>query len=102
MMIVVNTQYLENYSSDPAIPYWKAKGGFSYVIVNVPSNIESYLSIINSIEHSNDVSVEFATDWFVESDDAISQYESDHEIIDYNDLMELWSWKSSNERTIRD
>ena len=36
MMIVLRTQYRENYGT-PETPYWKNKGGSEYKITNVPT-----------------------------------------------------------------
>ena len=39
MQLVINTQYMENYSDDPKNPYLKFKGGTTYVIKNVGDDL---------------------------------------------------------------
>jgi hypothetical protein len=35
MMVVISTQYMENYGT-PTQSYWKYKGGSDYKVLNVP------------------------------------------------------------------
>tara|TARA_Y100001937_G_scaffold18849_1_gene26029 strand:+ start:1933 stop:2442 length:510 start_codon:yes stop_codon:yes gene_type:complete len=39
MQLVINTQYMENYSDDPKSPYLKFKGGTTYVIKSVGDDL---------------------------------------------------------------
>jgi hypothetical protein len=38
MMVVISTQYMENYGT-PTQSYWKYKGGSDYKVLNVPSTL---------------------------------------------------------------
>ena len=84
MMIVIDTQYKENYGAHDwdgvgACPqYWKFKGGSSYKITGVPLNID-YAAVVDmvrgEIEHSDDYSEQYILNWAVESDDFLSWFE---------------------------
>jgi hypothetical protein len=41
MMVVISTQYMENYGT-PTQSYWKYKGGSDYKVINVPSTLTPY------------------------------------------------------------
>lgn len=65
--IVIDTQYMENYSDDPTTPYWKCKGGSTYTIYgNWDTSIEKW-SVVEDvvaevrklIEYSNRASEEY-------------------------------------------
>lgn len=45
MKLVIQTQHRENYSDDPANPYWKNKGGDTYVVPDITEN--QYKRILN-------------------------------------------------------
>lgn len=74
-MIVVDTQYMENYGTAEA-PYWKAKGGSSYKILNVPLNqdLDAVVAAAN-IGYKNDYAEEYVIGWRVENDDYLSEFE---------------------------
>jgi hypothetical protein len=74
-MIVVTTQYMENYGSADE-PYWKFKGGADYKITNVPLNID-YNAVISAanIGYNNPMAREYVMSWSVESDDYLSEFE---------------------------
>ena len=101
-MIVVETQYLENYGSAEA-PYWKPKGGSSYKILNVPLNqdLEAVVAAAG-IGYQNDYAEEYVIDWHVENDDYLSEFERsqlDYEgritfpepTLEYADLVEQYA-----------
>lgn len=100
MMLVIDTQYLENYGS-PEEPYWKYKGGSSYKLVGVPEGIdlEEVVDMVRSeVEYRNPMSEEYILGYRMESDDWMSDFEKSqleyegaimyHEpTLDYNDLV---------------
>jgi hypothetical protein len=65
--IVIDTQYMENYSDDPKTPYWKSKGGSIYTIygnwdtsVEEWSKVEDVVREVSKlIEYSNPASEEY-------------------------------------------
>ena len=65
--IVIDTQYVENYSDDPKIPYWKPKGGSTYTIYgNWDTSVEEWhkvedvvREVSKLIEYSNPASEEY-------------------------------------------
>lgn len=105
MMLVIRTQYMENYGAhdwdgEGACPqYWKFKGGSEYKVVGVPLNID-YAEVVAmaGVETDNDYCREYILDWTLEADDYLSEFEKsqleyDGEIlfpepeIDYNGLV---------------
>jgi hypothetical protein len=105
-MLVIQTQYMENYGAhdwngEGECPqYWKCKGGSEYKILGVPLNIDLQEVVDQAdVEKSNDYCQETIVSWSVESDDYLSwfeksQLELDGEItikepeIEYADLIE--------------
>ena len=85
MMLVIETQCYENYAwnEDGSIgtgteAYWKAKGGSSYKVTGVPSNVDldEVVSIVrDQIEKASDYFTETIISWGVESDDWMSEFE---------------------------
>ena len=85
MIIVIRTQYMENYGAhdwdgEGVCPqYWKYKGGSEYKVRNIPSDIDTYPSIVGmvskDISRSDDYCREYVLEWFVESDDYMSWFE---------------------------
>ena len=84
MMIVIRTQYHENYGAHDwdgtgeCPQYWKAKGGTEYKILDVPLNIdynEFVKFALTGIETDTDYSSEYMVDWSMESDDYLSWFE---------------------------
>jgi len=72
MNIHVHTQYQENYSDDPTRPYWKFKGGSTYVIVGFnhpltaeigPAAERVVKALASSIEYENEMAIERIIDW---------------------------------------
>jgi len=108
MILVIETQIHENYAWDEdgnigtgPNAYWKAKGGQSYKILGVPSNVDpdEIVSIVrDDIEKASDYYMESIIGYGLEADDWTSWYEKsqleyDGEIqfpdptIEYNDLI---------------
>lgn len=84
MMLVIRTQYMENYGAHDwdgtgeCPQYWKAKGGSEYKILDVPLNIDYNQLVefaLTGIETNTEYSREYMTDWSMESDDYLSWYE---------------------------
>jgi len=84
MMLVISTQYHENYGAhdwdgEGECPqYWKAKGGSEYKILDVPLNVdynELVKFALTGIETDNEYCREVMIDWSIESDDYLSWYE---------------------------
>ena len=85
MMLVIETQCYENYAwkEDGSIgtgpdAYWKAKGGNSYKILGVPTNVDldEIVTLVRSdIERSNDYSQETIIGYGLEADDWLSGFE---------------------------
>jgi hypothetical protein len=82
MMLVIRTQYMENYGAHDwdgtgACPqYWKFKGGSEYKVVGVPLNID-YAEVVAmaGVETDNDYCREYVLDWSIEGDDYLSEFE---------------------------
>jgi hypothetical protein len=78
-MIVIQTQYRENYGTSTE-PYWKFKGGSEYKVTNAPDLSEEevtklVLSIRTKIEYNETMSEEYITDWFTAPETYLSQFE---------------------------
>lgn len=77
MMIVIETQYLENYGTEED-PYWKAKGGSCYKVTNVPLNVD-YKSVVEAvkgeIEYKSPFSEQYIVGWFIQEDGFLSDFE---------------------------
>ena len=76
MRLVIQTQYCENYG-DTNKPYWKFKGGETYIVQNLnPAQAERILShgiptLKALIEYKNDMSEEYITDYRIVEDDTV-------------------------------
>jgi hypothetical protein len=107
MMIVIRTQYRENYGTAEQ-PYWKNKGGSNYKVTNVNLNKNLGSEVVAKVESlivKNDkYQQEYIIDWSWESDDYLSwfeqsQLEYDGKIlykeptIEYNNLIEQESFQ---------
>ena len=83
--LVIQTQYCENYAfhnedyvHGVSEPYWKFKGGSTYVMENLSSQTINALAsgnflwdkIQSDIEYANEASKEYILDWSIEEDDA--------------------------------
>jgi hypothetical protein len=78
-MIVIQTQYRENYGTSTE-PYWKFKSGSEYKVLNTPDlsdeEVTSFvMSIRPKIEYNETFSEEYITDWFTAPDTYLSQFE---------------------------
>ena len=82
MMLVIRTQFMENYGAHDwdgtgeCPQYWKMKGGSEYKITNVPLNID-YQEVVSmaNVETDNIGCREYILDWTIESDDYLSWFE---------------------------
>jgi hypothetical protein len=82
MMLVIRTQYMENYGAHDwdgqgeCPQYWKMKGGSEYKITNVPLNID-YQEVVSmaNVERDNEYCREYILDWSMEADDYLSWFE---------------------------
>ena len=74
-MLVIRTQYLENYGT-PTDPYWKMKGGSEYKVLGVPANVDldEVVSCAN-VEQDNDYIQEYVVGYSIESEDYLSWFE---------------------------
>jgi ABC-type uncharacterized transport system involved in gliding motility auxiliary subunit len=83
MMLVIRTQYRENYAAHQGFDgtyYWKNKGGSEYKVKNLPSVSDEdlttiVLSLRSQIEQDNDYFQTTILDWSVESDTYLSEFE---------------------------
>jgi hypothetical protein len=104
MMLVIRTQFMENYGAhdwdgEGECPqYWKMKGGSEYKVTNIPLNID-YQEVVSmaNVEKNNEYVREYILDWSIEGDDYLSwfeksQLEYDGKVackeptVDYNEL----------------
>jgi hypothetical protein len=77
MMVVISTQYMENYGT-PTQSYWKYKGGSDYKVLNVPSTltIEELLEQVrDQIEYKSSYAEEYILDCIERPDDWLSGFE---------------------------
>jgi len=82
MMLVIRTQFMENYGAHDwdgtgeCPQYWKMKGGSEYKITDVPLNID-YQEVVSmaNVEKDNEYCREYILDWSLESDDYLSWFE---------------------------
>lgn len=102
-MLVIRTQYQENYGS-PTDPYWKNKGGQEYKVTNVSLSKNLGSEIVTSVEplivKNTDYQIETIVNWSWENDDYLSWFEQsqldfdgkilyNEPIIDFNDIPTL-------------
>jgi hypothetical protein len=101
MILVIRTQYRENYGT--AIdPYWKNKGGSEYKVLNVNPNKDLGTDIVSNVESlivkDSDYQQEYIVEWTWENDDYLSWFEKSQleyegeisykePVIEYNNLM---------------
>ena len=109
MMLVIRTQYMENYGAHDwdgigeCPQYWKMKGGSEYKVTNVPLNID-YQEVVAmaGVEKDNQYCREYVLDWSMEEDSYLSwfeksQLEYDGQItcpeptLDYNELNGVYA-----------
>lgn len=102
MILVIRTQYMENYGShdwdgkDVCPQRWKYKGGKEYIVTGVNPNqdLEAVVDCAFSSE-SNDYYREYIIEWTLESDDYMSWYEKSQleydGVINYPESRVSWS-----------
>lgn len=85
MMIVINTQYRENYG-DAHNPYWKYKGGTDIKVVNFMGSESDASAVVaklrDKIEYSHDVAEEYIIGWSIQADDYMTAFEQDQILYD--------------------
>ena len=80
MMMVLRTQYQENYGTAEN-PFWKNKGGQEYKVKNIPTDLteEELLEVVDSllpqVQYYNDYQVQYLLNWTLEDDDYLSWFE---------------------------
>lgn len=79
MILVIQTQYRENYGTKQE-PYWKNKGGSDYKITNIPFPSEEEITKIvmasrEKLEYFESMSEEHIIHWFFAPDDYLSDFE---------------------------
>ena len=86
MIVVISTQYMENYGAhdwdgEGECPqYWKMKGGSEYKILGVPvgTELQTVVETVSpEIETDNDYCREYILGVRCEADDYLSQFERD-------------------------
>jgi hypothetical protein len=84
MMLVIDTQYMENYGAhdwdgEGECPqYWKMKGGSSYKVLGVPVGIDlqEVIEVVTpEVERSNEYCREYIIGFRSEADDYLSEFE---------------------------
>ena len=78
-MIIIRTQYRENYGTADE-PYWKFKGETNYTVTNTPDLSEEEVTAFvmatrSNIEYNETFSEEYITDWFTAKEDYLSEFE---------------------------
>lgn len=80
MMLVLSTQYMENYG-DAENPYWKYKGGNDYKILNAPSDPEAIRELIRKVQDRIELDTAFTRNYLIGhalmQDDALTVGERD-------------------------
>jgi len=78
MMLVIRTQYMENYGTADE-PYWKMKGGSEYKVRDARGSEEEITALVMAlrgrVEHDGAMSREYILDWSMEADDYMSWFE---------------------------
>ena len=81
--LVIQTQYKENYAFVDGVlqtgedAYWKFKGGSTFVVENLSTDMINKIAkngipeLVNLVEYSNDASQEYIIDWEIAEDDAV-------------------------------
>lgn len=84
MMLVIHTQYCENYGAHgwdgngECPQHWKFKGGSNYKIVGVPENVdlEEVVELARgSVEHRSDYAEEYILGYAMQPDGWMSDFE---------------------------
>ena len=77
MMVVISTQYMENYGT-PGQSHWKYKGGSDYKVINVPANLSPYQvleQVRDRIEYKSSYAEEYILGCTERPDDWLSGFE---------------------------
>jgi hypothetical protein len=77
MMVVISTQYMENYGTSTE-PYWKYKGGYDYKILNVPADLSPYQvleQVRDRIEYKSPQAEEYVLECTTQPNDWMSEFE---------------------------
>jgi len=80
MMMVLRTQYRENYGTAEN-PFWKNKGGQEFKVKNIPADLteEELLEVVDlllsQIQYENEYQVQYLLNWTLEADDYLSDFE---------------------------
>ena len=80
MMMVLRTQYRENYGTAEN-PFWKNKGGQEFKVTNIPADLteEELLEVVDlllpQIQYENEYQVQYLLNWTLEVDDYLSDFE---------------------------
>jgi uncharacterized protein (DUF3820 family) len=80
MMLVLRTQYQENYGTAED-PYWKNKGGQEFKVKNIPTDLteEELLEVVDNllpeVQYENEYQIQYLLDWSIEPDDYLSWFE---------------------------
>jgi hypothetical protein len=91
MMLVIDTQYMENYGAhdwdgEGECPqYWKMKGGEEYMITGIPQNVDVALVLRmlgQEVEWSDHGSRSYVLGTHFESDDYLSEFEQSQKLYD--------------------
>ena len=109
MMLVIRTQYMENYGAHDwdgigeCPQYWKMKGGSEYKVTGVPLNID-YQEVVAmaGVEKDNQYCREYVLDWSMEEDSYLSWFEKSQleydgaitcpePTLDYNELNGVYA-----------
>ena len=100
MMIVIDTQYKENYGSEEQ-PYWKFKGGSSYKVTGVPVGVDldEVVEMVRSdIEYRGPYTEQYILGYGLQDDGFLSSFEKSQleyegsitypePVIEYSDLV---------------
>ena len=77
MMVVISTQYMENYGT-PGQSHWKYKGGSDYKVLNVPDTLSPYQvleQVRDRIEYKSSYAEEYILGCTERPDDWLSGFE---------------------------
>jgi hypothetical protein len=80
MKLLLETQYMENYG-DEERPYWKMKGGYEYIVPNIPTHnlTQEFVSKVANaammkIQKVSSICEEWVTNWEVIGDNEYEPY----------------------------
>jgi hypothetical protein len=89
-MLVIRTQYRENYGTTEQ-PYWKNKGGQEYKVFNVNLNKNLGSEVVAKVESlivkNDEYQQEYIIDWSWESDDYLSWFEQSQ--LEYDGVIQF-------------